>query len=216
MFAFFLCFSDSLHADQLEFELKSNMLQSAKILKTKHGYEAVFRLAEPYSIEFATLTRENIGRRLTMRYKGQAIASAIIQGEIIGGSFTGGVFPARQEAEDFIREMLPGIGEIPVHGPFVPNPLKFDLQPGMLQSLSIEQRSFGHAVLFQILYRLSDAYHPLFADLTRENVGRQLIVRNCNGRVIDGVFTGGVFSTQREAEAFVHEVAPGIEMMGEH
>ncbi|EGJ49592.1 hypothetical protein V6C53_19000 [Desulfocurvibacter africanus] len=31
------------------------------------------------------------------------------------GAFTGGVFSTRQKAEAFIREIMPGIGEIPVH-----------------------------------------------------------------------------------------------------
>jgi hypothetical protein len=36
---------------------------------------------------------------------------------------------------------------------------------------------------------------------------------NIQGEIIDGVFKGGVFSTHQEAEAFVHEAVPGIEVM---
>ena len=213
-------------ADTLKYELEPHMIGSAWIAASSKEYNVVLRLVDPFCSDFAKLTKENIGRRLAISYKERILVSTRVQAEILRGTISGGSYKTLQEAEDFIREVLPGIGEIPVHGPFAPDPLELDLKPGMLQSASIEQRSFGPAVLFQILYRFSDAYHPLFADLTRGNVGRQLIIHYCNGRVIasmniqgeiiDGVFTGGVFSTQREAEAFVHEVAPGIEVMEEH
>ncbi len=213
--AFLLFFPYSSQADSLEFELKSYMLQSARTLKTQRGYEALFRLAEPYSGEFAKLTRENIGRRLTMRYNGRAIISVGIQSEIIGGGFTGGVFSTCQEAEDLIREIMPGIGEIPGPEPFQHEPSQMDLQPGMLQSARILKTARGHEVVF----RFAEPYRPLFADLTRGSIGRRIIMR-CDGRIIatldiqgeitDGAFAGDAFPTREEAEALIREVMSRI------
>lgn len=215
----FLSFSISF-ADTLKYELHPHMIGSAWITISSKKCDVTLRLAEPYCSDFAKLTRQNIGRHLTISYNGRVLVGANIQDEILSGSIGGGSYKTIQEAKAFIREIIPWIEERQIQVSFWPDPLEFTLQPGMLQSVSIEQKRFGYVILFQFLFRLSDAYHSMFADLTRENVGRQLIIHYHNGRVIasmdipkeitDGAFSNGAFSTRREAEAFIREAMPDI------
>ena len=203
---------------QLEYTVDSSMIEFAKIVRTPHGYASSFRLKEAYQGEFAKLTGENVGRELTVYSGGRVLVRSIIQGQINSGRFSAGPFPTREEAEALIREVMPGILEIP--GPESPQsePSEMDLQPGMLLSAKILKTARGHEVVF----RFMEAYRPLFADLTRGSIGRRLVMR-CNGRVIatldiqgeisDGAFTGNVFPTREDAEALIREVLPGTSEM---
>lgn len=87
----------------LEYSISKEMIDSARTVANRNGqYSLTIRLKEPYKDEFARLTRQNIGKRLRITFKGKILTEAIIRDEIESGFLQVGEWPSAEEAMKFM------------------------------------------------------------------------------------------------------------------
>lgn len=97
--------STTTNNESLEYIITPDKVSDVYTHEFADGHVITIQLAEPYKTEFADLTGNNIGQRLTIVFNGNTLTSAIIKAKIHSGSIGAGGNMTEDEAKDLVQEL---------------------------------------------------------------------------------------------------------------